>query len=147
MFLNIYRPGVLLNRLKDDRWDNPRYFLRQIRVIDGLYNPPYVPPSLQEKGARALKDIAIYRLQRVEKALERLGAAVTRLETVADVIPRPSVDGLEGPQDGEQYDLIQAELEAIRGDYKNLHAVASKVADRLDEKIAVLDDAVQGITA
>ena len=93
-----------------------------------------------------MKDIAIYRLQRVEKALERLGTAVTRLETAADVISRPPVDGQDSPKDGEQYDLIQAELEAIRGDYKNLHAAASKVADRLDERIAVLDDAVQGAT-
>lgn len=93
-----------------------------------------------------MKDIAIYRLQRVEKALERLSAAVSRLETVADGIPKLKVSDEGGPKEGEQFDLIQAELDAIRGDYRTLHTAASKVADRLDERIAVLDNATQGVS-
>ena len=94
-----------------------------------------------------MKDIAIYRLQRVEKALERLGTAVSRLEAATEGLRSESVQVPDGPEEGEQFDLIQAELDAVRADYEVLRVAATKAADRLDEKIVVLDSAVQGASA
>lgn len=94
-----------------------------------------------------MKDIAIYRLQRIEKALERLGTAVSRLEAATEGLGSESVQVEDGPAEGEQFDLIQAELDAVRADYEVLRAAATKAADRIDEKIEVLDNAVQGASA
>lgn len=94
-----------------------------------------------------MKDIAIYRLQRVEKALERLGTAVSRLEAATEGLGPNSAQAQDGPAEGEQFDLIQAELDAVRADYEVLRVAATKAADRIDEKIEVLGTAVQGATA
>lgn len=112
-----------------------------------MRNAAYVLVSLQEKGARALKDIAIYRLQRVEKALERLGTAVGRLETAASALDVGAGEQKEAPEEGEQFNLIQAELDAIKADYKQLHSAASQVADRLDDKIELLAKAAQSASS
>ncbi|NKB43796.1 MAG: hypothetical protein GKS03_05910 [Alphaproteobacteria bacterium] len=94
-----------------------------------------------------MKDIAIYRLQRVEKALERLGAAVSRLESASAGLDVVDVKQEDSPKEGEQFNLLQAELDAIRADYEQLHTAASQVADRLDDKIELLDSAVQSASA
>lgn len=91
-----------------------------------------------------LKDIAIYRLQRVEKALERLNTAVSRLDAVAERIPadKPADEAGAAPQT-DQYDLAQAELTALRADYDRLHSAATTVAGRLDETIERLESSSQ----
>ena len=94
-----------------------------------------------------MKDIAIYRLQRVEKALERLGTAVTRLESATTGLGVKDVAQEDGRKEGEQFSLLQAELDAIRADYEQLHTAASQVADRLDDKIELLGSASQSASA
>lgn len=97
-----------------------------------------------------LKDIAIYRLQRVEKALKRLNQAVSRLDTAADKLPTdpPNADpSTQEDQETGQYELVQAELKALQADYDRLHTAATTVAGRLDETIARLEpDAEQTST-
>ncbi|MDG2244677.1 MAG: hypothetical protein P8L66_14425 [Rhodospirillaceae bacterium] len=94
-----------------------------------------------------MKDIAIYRLQRVDKALERLGAAVGRLESAARSLDVEAVEQKEDPEEGEQFKLIKAELDAVKADYNQLHSAASKVADRLDDKIEILANASQSASS
>lgn len=107
--------------------------------IDGEEGAVYVPVSLQEKVPRALKDIAIYRLQRVEKALERLNGAVSRLDAAASALPveQPKSQDVSGQND--QYDLAQAELTALRADYERLRLAATTVTGRLDDTIERLE--------
>lgn len=109
-------------------------------MIDGERGADYVPVLLQEKVSSPLKDIAIYRLSRVEKALERLNTAVGRLDAAAETIPTgaPAADADTAPQ-SDQYDLAQAELAALRADYDRLHEAATTVAGRLDETIERLE--------
>lgn len=85
-----------------------------------------------------LKDIAIYRLQRVEKALGRLDAAVSRLETAGmAVLERAEAASTLGEQtNGQQIEIIEAELEGLRKDYDALRTAATSVADRLDATIS-----------
>lgn len=78
-----------------------------------------------------MKDIAIYRLQRVDKALERLNAAFARLEAAVDA-KGAGPPSRSGSDDGKALADVQAELSALRQDYESLHGAASKVADRLD---------------
>ncbi|MBT5239657.1 MAG: hypothetical protein HOH20_09805 [Rhodospirillaceae bacterium] len=94
-----------------------------------------------------MKDIAIYRLQRVEKALERLGTAVNRLESATTRLDVKDIEQDDGPKEGEQFNLLQAELDAIRADYEQLHSAASQVADRLDDKIELLGGTAQSALA
>ena len=89
-----------------------------------------------------MKDIAIYRLQRVESALARLNTAVAHLETVAEAAMRaePAMPG-EEPNDA---DALQADLASLKHDYETLHAAATKVAARLDKTIEQLSAAPAG---
>ncbi len=83
-----------------------------------------------------MKDIAIYRLQRVDKALERLNAAVARFDAA---IQTKGIDTSQGTREAESGKAdLQAELNALRKDYDALHAAASTVADRLDGTVAQL---------
>ena len=80
-----------------------------------------------------MKDIAIYRLQRVDKALERLNAAVARLETAVQ-----SKEPKEAAPAGENVQALadaKAEIKSLRSEYESLHAAASSVAERLDGTI------------
>lgn len=110
-------------------------------MIDGEEGAGYVLVLLQEKVSRALKDIAIYRLQRVEKALERLDRAVSRLDAASSALPQDQPETAEGGTENEQYDLAQAELTALRADYERLRTAAMTVSSRLDETIARLEGA------
>ena len=89
---------------------------------------------VQEKVPSPLKDIAIYRLQRVDKALERLNAAVDRLDTAIQTKGASETPGTSGADSGNA--ALKAELSALRKDYDALHAAASSVADRLDSTVA-----------
>ena len=80
-----------------------------------------------------MKDIAIYRLQKVEKALERLGVAVARLESATDVFEPIQDSELQASAGGEQLTLLQVELEAM------LRTAATQVAQRLDDTIDRFD--------
>lgn len=80
-----------------------------------------------------LKDIAIYRLQRVDKALERLGAAVARLESATQA--ENAAFAANGGQNDGDLAAAQSELAALKADYEVLHKAASTVADRLDQTI------------
>lgn len=111
-------------------------------MIDGEEGAGYVPVSLQEKVPRALKDIAIYRLQRVEKALERLDGAVSRLDAAMSVRQADKADPVDPSVESAQnvqYDLAQAELTALRADYERLRAAATTVSGRLDKTISRLE--------
>jgi hypothetical protein len=94
-----------------------------------------------------LKDIAIYKLLRVERALERLGTAVLRLEAATEGLGTDSAHVQDVPAEGEQFELIQAELDAVRADYEVLRSAATNAANRIEEKIETLDNVVQGATA
>ena len=94
-----------------------------------------------------MKDIAIYKLLRVERALERLGTAVLRLEAATEGLGTDSAQVQDGPAEGEQFELIQAELDAVRADYEVLRSAATNAANRIEEKIETLDNVVQGATA
>ena len=80
-----------------------------------------------------MKDIAIYRLERVDKALERLDAVVARLETA--VQSKGAIPATQSGENGQALTDVRADMAALRSDYDALHAVASKVADRLDGSI------------
>lgn len=110
-------------------------------VIDACKASAYVPVLVQEKAPSPLKDIAIYRLQRVEKALERLGAAVSRLEGAAAQVHVPDETESIGNQDDGQLNLLQTELDSVRADYDRLKVAATDVAARLDSTIEKLDGA------
>ena len=97
---------------------------------------------VQEKVPTPLKDIAIYRLQRVEKALERLGAAVGRLEGATIAIQVPDEADSKAQTDVGQLNFLHTEIESVRADYDRLHAAATQVADRLDQTIETLDISV-----
>ena len=86
-----------------------------------------------------MKDIAIYRLQKVEKALERLGVAVARLESATDVFEPIQDSELQASAGCEQLTLLQVELEAMRADYDQLRTAATQVAQRLDDTIYRFD--------
>lgn len=120
--------------------NRPKTQFPVLTVIDGGKRAAYVPVLVQEKVPSPLKDIAIYRLQRVEKALERLNQAVGRLDSAASTLkvetPEPDSDH-DGQND--QYDLAQAELTALKADYDRLHEAATTVAGRLDETIERLE--------
>lgn len=114
--------------------------ITDLTVIDGGRGADYVPVLLQEKVLSALKDIAIYRLSRVEKALERLNTAVSRLDAAAESIPEGApADDTDTARQSDQYELAKAELAALRADYDRLHAAATTVAGRLDETIERLE--------
>lgn len=105
----------------------------RLHRVDGSSAPAYVPVIVQEKVPSPLKDIAIYRLQRVDKALERLNAAVARLEAAVQSkgpdAAKPAGENVQALADAK------AEIKALRGEYESLHAVASSVADKLDGTI------------
>ncbi len=100
---------------------------------------------VQEEVSTPLKDIAIYRLQRVEKALERLGAAVGRLEGATTAIEVPEEADSSVQSDKGQLNFLHTELESVRADYDRLHAAASQVANRLDQTIETLDNSVDSV--
>lgn len=85
-----------------------------------------------------MKDIAIYRLQRVEKALERLGLALSRLEAVAlDAKENKMVFGNTRKAEDDE---ILDELDNLKRDYNKLHEAASTVAKGLENAIDKLDN-------
>ena len=93
-----------------------------------------------------MKDIAIYRLQRIEKALERLDSAVSRLENAsAEAAQRSANVAASNGQDkdGGQLELAEAELAALRRDYDTLRKAATTVVDRLDETIERFENSGQ----
>lgn len=116
-------------------------------MIDACYSSAYVPVVVQEKVPSPLKDIAIYRLQRVEKALKRLGAAVDRLEGAAAAIELPAEVDSSVQSGNGQLNFLQTELESVKADYNRLRIAATQVADRLDQTIETLDTSGAGDTS
>ena len=94
----------------------------------------------EEKVSSLLKNIAIYRLQRVDKALERLNIAVARLETAVQ-LKGQGASTLRKEKGNVAEDPAEALL-ALRRDYEVLHAAASKVAFQLDGAIEKLKEDV-----
>ena len=86
-----------------------------------------------------LKDIAIYRLQRVDKALERLNGAVARLEAAVEA--KGTVSSSHQGGDDKALAEAQTELVTLRKDYDAIHGAASKVAERLDGTLERLSSA------
>ncbi len=80
-----------------------------------------------------MKDIAIYKLTRIEQALETLAHAVQRLD-------RAARERLEAEPEAAFDAEMEAELEALRADYENLRTVSQVVSDRLDGAIHRLRD-------
>ncbi len=116
-------------------------------MIDACNSSAYVPVVVQEKVPSPLKDIAIYRLQRVEKALKRLGAAVDRLEGAATAIELPAEVDSSVQSGNGQLNFLQTELESVKADYNRLRIAATQVADRLDQTIETLDTSGAGDTS
>ncbi|MFL2770285.1 MAG: hypothetical protein ACJZ9F_04675 [Rhodospirillaceae bacterium] len=87
-----------------------------------------------------MKNIAIYRLQRVDKALERLNIAVARLETAVQ-LKGQGASTLTAEKGNVAGDPAEA-LAELRRDYEILHAAVSKVAFQLDGTIEQLKEDV-----
>ena len=77
-----------------------------------------------------MKNIAIYRLERIKTAMERLGVAVTRLESA--IQNNNEVDTLSSGRTDEGSESLATEIEILKQDYANLHSAAKKVSEKLD---------------
>ncbi|GEO80532.1 DUF4164 family protein [Pararhodospirillum oryzae] len=80
-----------------------------------------------------MQDIAIYKLVRIEQAVESLARAIDRLETV--VVERGGAGGAAGAGDPAVEAELRQEIEELRADYENLRTVSQAVAGRLDSAI------------
>lgn len=74
-------------------------------------------------------------MNRIEKSLHRLGAAVSRLEEVG----QDRLDLLaETGADAETMDRLNAELVAVRSDYESLQLTSQQASGRIDAAIGRL---------
>lgn len=77
-----------------------------------------------------MQDIAIYKLSRIEQALEGLSRAIDRLETASE--------GLSDPRPVEAStaeDALRLEIADLRADYDNLRTISQTVSQRLENAI------------
>lgn len=84
-----------------------------------------------------MKDIAIYRLKRIEQALARLNAAVMRLDQTIDDTKKSKIQKTimeENSIDKDRDTLLDVELK-----YNNLKAVSSSVLSRIEKIIKNLE--------
>jgi hypothetical protein len=95
-----------------------------------------------------LKDIAIYKLARIEQAIESLARAVDRLEMAAASRPLVEAVALEPAEvvpaevpESESEIALRREIEGLRADYENLRTISRTVSNRLDSTI----DRVRGV--
>jgi hypothetical protein len=88
-----------------------------------------------------LKDIAIYKLARIEQAIDDLSRAVERLEAAAysRAVDIPVVE--EDPGESESEIALRREIEGLRADYENLRTISRTISGRLDSTI----DRVRGV--
>lgn len=81
-----------------------------------------------------MKDIAIYRLQRIDAALARLVQSLDRLESVT-----AQVEVGQGASSGGSPGGSHDELAAMQRDYAALKAAATKVSDQLEQTLTKLE--------
>ena len=86
-------------------------------------------------------------MERVDAAAQRLQQALDRLEQALETrIDQNSLQGELLPQGASEREArereLRAALEAAKSENKNLHKVAQKVSDRLDDTIGRLKQAV-----
>jgi uncharacterized protein involved in exopolysaccharide biosynthesis len=75
-------------------------------------------------------------LTRIEKALERLGAAVDRLEEAG--LKRVAAMMSGGDADEAEMARLTAELSAVRTDYESLQLTSRQASGRIDKAIGRL---------
>lgn len=112
-------------------------FATLVHFVDGFRAAAYVPVLLKEKVLTPLKDIAIYRLGRIEKAIERLGAAVTRLESATQSDKSAKAASLAKNAEDTAI-LLELEMANLKKDYAALYVAAGTVVERLDATIGRL---------
>ncbi|MCF8478988.1 MAG: hypothetical protein K9H25_01020 [Rhodospirillum sp.] len=89
-----------------------------------------------------MKDIAIYKLARIEQAIDDLSRAVERLERAAQSRPTPvAVVEDEDMGESESEAALRREVEGLRADYENLRTISRTISGRLDSTI----DRVRGV--
>ncbi|WP_041794406.1 hypothetical protein [Pararhodospirillum photometricum] len=76
-----------------------------------------------------MKDIAIYKLARIEQAVDSLSRAIDRLELAA--LERAPLD----PEHSAAEEALRREIEDLKADYENLRTVSQAVSTRLDSAI------------
>jgi len=81
-----------------------------------------------------LKPIENSSAGRIEQALDRLGAAVERLEHAG----RTHVQGQGSAEESARIERLNAELAAMRQDYESLQLTSQKATGRIDAAIGRL---------
>ncbi|MBE1236069.1 hypothetical protein IHV25_00140 [Phaeovibrio sulfidiphilus] len=79
------------------------------------------------------KEIAIYKLDRIEQALDGLSRAVDRLDaaTIGLKEPRDPRDGFPSSQEEQ----LRREIEDLRANYQNLLTISDTVSRRVEKAI------------
>ena len=86
-----------------------------------------------------MKDIAIYRLKRIEQALGRLNAAVMRLDQTVDDTKKSKIQKTIMEENSIDKDKDRDTLLDVELKYNNLKAVSSSVLSRIEKIIKNLE--------
>lgn len=79
-----------------------------------------------------MQDIAVYKLSRIEQALDSLSRAVDRLEAASEGLGRshPVADAISSSEEA-----LRLEIADLRADYDNLRTISQTVSQRLENAI------------
>lgn len=86
-----------------------------------------------------MKDIAIYRLKRIEQALGRLNAAVMRLDQTVDDTKKSKIQKTIMEENSIDKDKDRDTLLDVELKYNNLKVVSSSVLSRIEKIIKNLE--------
>ena len=91
-----------------------------------------------------MKNIAIYKFQRVESALERLNQALTRLDDATESVKSDPPSSSSDSDSQKTAKALAAELSQLRGQHDHLRDVAGEALEALNAAIEVLTPPKEG---
>ena len=94
--------------------------------------------SAERKFGKPLKNIAIYKFQRVESALERLNQALTRLDGATENTKAEPVAAGSQSEGQKTAKALAAELSQLRGQHDQLREAAGEALEALNAALEVL---------